>query len=477
MVKFSEYFGKTLSQAELDFVDIDTSCDTPLYLDPYAIQIRQDDWSSLCGDYIRSYFSELLDAMREDNWAKIEHLTIHLHEPNETFLGVSSGKPSGRGLSRVKADMIVDAIKNSFAFKTGQISDVSEASLYIAGIGPDTISDLTTNVLRGPLADYTEEQCDLHGIEVNEVNFLPPVWNPGTSKWEANSLHLPLVKGEPVLLIPKFSVRRRLCLDSQEFYNHHLLTFHQQEHLNAGSALVEVLKNKRRRVTKKKLKKLYPYSKDLIAEFAQENPKVIEFYKSLKGAEGTIKNVDIDDDINEQSIAKRLSEELDRVETGGKYANIYHNLAMSICTFLFYPDLIHPIKEKSLHEGRKRIDINFTNAAHKGFFFTVLEAPQTRALHVAVECKNYSSDPKNPEYDQLAGRFSLRNGYFGILLCRTIEDKDHSLEICKDAAKDNRGFMLVLDDADLQKMLSYVENHNRPNINRLLHRKFDALST
>lgn len=330
MTKFSEFFGKAVTQAELDFVDIDIYKDTPLYLDPYAIQIRNDDWSALCGDHIRSFFSELLDAMREDNQNRIEQLTWNLHEPNETFLGVSQGRPSGRGISQKKARSLVDAIKDSYAFQTGQISDVSEASLYVAGIGPDTISDLTTNVLRGPLAEYTTAQCDLQDIPTEEVNFLPPVWSPERANWEAKSLMLPIVNGKAVLLVPKFSVRRRLSLDSQEFYNHHLLTFHQQEHLNAGSSLVEVLKNGRRRVTKEKLKQEYPFSKDLIAEFAADNPDVIELYKSLKGAEGTLNNKDIDQDINEPQIAKHLAAQLDSIQTGNKSANDYHNVAIDL---------------------------------------------------------------------------------------------------------------------------------------------------
>jgi hypothetical protein len=45
MARFSSIFRLSNSQAELDFVDIDTAHDIPLYLDPYAIQIREDAWS------------------------------------------------------------------------------------------------------------------------------------------------------------------------------------------------------------------------------------------------------------------------------------------------------------------------------------------------------------------------------------------------------------------------------------------------
>lgn len=55
MPTFCEHFELPYNQAEVDFVDIDLETDTPLYICPYAIQIRSDDWSAACGDLIRSF--------------------------------------------------------------------------------------------------------------------------------------------------------------------------------------------------------------------------------------------------------------------------------------------------------------------------------------------------------------------------------------------------------------------------------------
>src|SRR5579864_1307654 len=98
MARFSVTQHLQVTQSEVDFVDVDTSTDNRLYLDPYAIQIRDDEWSSNCGDHIRSFFNEVLDALRADNDARANHLLGNLHEPNETFLGQSSGRPRGRGV-------------------------------------------------------------------------------------------------------------------------------------------------------------------------------------------------------------------------------------------------------------------------------------------------------------------------------------------------------------------------------------------
>jgi hypothetical protein len=476
MARFSETFGLTLTQAELDFVDVDTSQDNRLYLDPYAIQIKEDAWSTDCGDAIRSFFNEVLDALRTGNDGRARHLLSHLHEPNETFLGQSDGKPSGRGVGRDKAADLLKALKRSRAFQTGLISDISEAELFIENIGPDTISDLTTNILRGLLGDYTIAQCVLHNLPTTEINSLGPTWSTTRLDWESKPLNLPISNRLPVLLIPKYSVRRALSLNSQEFWNHHMVAYLQREYLDSGSALVRTFKNGSRYVTKKSVKERHPLIKDDLAAFVQKHPEVLDAYKALKGAKGPLEARDFDEEFDEAAFARALINRLLLIKAGNSAANEYHTIAMGICTFLFYPELICPIKEKELHEGRKRVDIKFTNAATSGFFLRMLQSPQTRAISILLECKNYSDDPENPEYDQLTSRFGHQRGFFGILLCRTLENRKRTVAASRDAVNDGRGYMLVLSDEDLVAMLEMVAAHRRSHIDQFLQRRFDEIT-
>jgi hypothetical protein len=476
MARFSETFGLKLTQAELDFVDVDTSQDNRLYLDPYAIQIRDDAWSAECGDAIRSFFNEILDALRTENDGRARHLLGHLHEPNETFLGQSDGKPSGRGVGRDKAADLMNALKRSRAFQTGLISDISEAELFIENIGPDTISDLTTNLLRGLLGEYTVEQCALHNFPTQEINSLGPTWSTTRLDWESKPLMLPISNRMPVLLIPKYSVRRALSLNSQEFWNHHMVSYLQQEYLNGQSGLVRTFKNGTRYVTKKSVKERHPLIKDDLAAFVQKHPEVLTAYKELKGAKGPLETTDFDEQFDEGAFARVLIDRLRLIRTGNSSANEYHTIAMGICTFLFYPELICPIKEKELHQGRKRVDIKFTNAATSGFFLRMLQSPQTRAISVLLECKNYSDDPENPEYDQLTSRFGHQRGFFGILLCRTLDNRKRTVAASRDAVSDGRGYMLVLADDDLITMLEMVAAGHRSRIDLFLQSRFDEIT-
>jgi hypothetical protein len=480
MTRFSITQGLNLSQAGLDFVDIDTDKDNPVYLDPYAIQIRDDQWSAECGDHIRSFFNEVLDALRQADRSRAVHLLGNLHEPNETFLGQSKGLPSGRGIGTDKALALSEALRRSRAFNTGLLSDISEAELFIRGVGADMVSDLTTNILRGLLADYTLEQCELHDLKTAIDTTLGPVWSLDNCDWEAKELLLPISNGRPVLLVPKFSVRRGLSLNSQEFWNHHMIQFLRREYLQAGGPLVRTFIGKKRRgekyVTKESVKERHPFIKDDLASFVQKHPEVLELYKSIKGANGPLDLEDFEESFDEAIFAQTLIKRLQAIHLGPTAAGEYHSVIMGVCTFLFYPNLIRPVKEKEIHQGRKRIDIKYTNAAASGFFQRMLQASQTRALSVPFECKNYSKDINNPEFDQLTSRFGHQRGFFGIILCRNVADRTRVTAASRDAVNDGRGYMLVLDDADVFQMLESIARGHRFGVDDLLQGRFDLIS-
>ncbi|MGO7282119.1 hypothetical protein ACCT25_06990 [Rhizobium ruizarguesonis] len=179
---------------------------------------------------------------------------------------------------------------------------------------------------------------------------------------------------------------------------------------------------------------------------------------------------------DEGAFAEALIQGLQAIPAGNDDASRYHHHAMAICTFLFHPQLITPVKEYELHEGRKRLDIRFTNAAETGFFNAMMISPQGRALSIPVECKNYRKEMRNPELDQLAGRFSHHRGFVGLLLCRSMDNRDRIVAGCRDTANDGRGFMLVLEDADLIKMLRFVQNNSRGRIDQLLHERFAEIT-
>jgi hypothetical protein len=94
----------------------------------------------------------------------------------------------------------------------------------------------------------------------------------------------------------------------------------------------------------------------------------------------------------------------------------------ALLTAFMHPFLVHPHRQARIHNGRKILDITYVNSDQSGFFKWL--SNNYAAANVVVECKNYSKDLGNPEYDQLAGRFSPPRGRYGFLVFRDCANKD-----------------------------------------------------
>lgn len=474
MPRFSKFFSLGLSQYQLDFVDVSNEYDTPVYVDPYAIEIHDDTWSEQASEHIRSFFKTVLDALRSNDFPHAAGLMSHLSEPQETFLGVSKDKPLGRGVGQTQARQLISAIRQSKAYKTGLLTDLSEMALYVEGIDRDKISDLTTNIIRGLLVIYTQEQCELLEVPVHNYSG-PPIWDTNRCDWVARTVKLPFIEDSPTLLVPKYIVRRRLSLDSQEFYNKQITDFLVAENIRANSALVKTIKGQKK-VYKGDVREANPKSKPFITDMVIKYPDLLNSYKEIAKRYGPMLTFEHEDKLTITTVCRNLAKLFPKTKAGVRTADDYHQLVMGALTALFYPSLIQPHKEWEIHGGRKRIDIVFTNAADTGFFAHRRDDDQVRANMVIVECKNYSNDIENPEIDQLLGRFDRNRGKFGIIACRSVDKPDLLLKRCQDAASRSQGYILVLTDDDLIAMLEAKAELREIDIEAILHRKFRELT-
>ena len=477
--RFSDHFGISKGQSRLDFVDIPMDTDIELYVDPYALHISPVDWLRHCGDLVANYFDVLLKALRDKNSARAMNLLSNLHEPNETRLGQSKGKPRGRGWGQVQAKQLYDRLSRSRAVTSGRLQDLGDFELLVPGIGSDKISDLAINVIRGELTAYTREQCDLYGVPT-ELVAAGSFWNPEEQRWEGHYAHLPIYENEGVLLVPKVAVRRHLVPDSKEFYDHYVLRFLEAEHLHARDSLVYTLKNGNPKVYVSDLRAKYPLSKEFLFDFSERNPAILKSYKDTlpdKAAEAIA-----DESIEGRQWTWRLIDhavsvpELRAIPPGPADASRYHSFMVGALTEIFYPEFTRPVKEQPADEGRKRIDIFFQNSASKGFFSRLVNAHRYHAPYISVECKNYSSDPSNPEFDQLMGRLNRKRGFVGILCCRQVVDKALMLKRCRDVVNnDSARLILVFDDNDICTMLELLAANERRKIDEYLEGKLTEI--
>ncbi|MCX5075619.1 hypothetical protein OHA84_12550 [Streptomyces sp. NBC_00513] len=458
-MRVSEYYNLGRTQGTLDFVDVDTVNDIRVYIDPSTIRHLNDDWGRECIIMLTTFFDSVLDSVKMGDKRRTSYLLGNLGEPNETHLGISSGKSAGRGFGKQMSVEFASKLEASQAAKSGLIEDLEDTSFFLDRVDKDIISDITTNIIRGPLIIYTQQMAGVHGIPLEDGVASGPVWNPLTLEWEQGFTELPVADGEKLLLVPKVIVRRDLHLSRGEYYRNHLApTLQSEEEADPTSKLVRVLKDGRRKVTKDDIRAAYGSSKPDVIRETLKRPDVYENYRETK--KSVPPNPITHEELAEvgQTPLPDYEALLSAVLTtppGKADANNYHRRVEALLSALFYPSLSMPELEEPIHEGRKRVDISYTNNAANGFF-RFLTRHKIPSKYIFVECKNYGSDAANPELDQLSSRFSPLRGQFGILACRSFQEKARFLSRCRDTALDHRGYVIALDDGDLATLVSDV---------------------
>jgi len=472
-VWFSQFYSLDEPQFKLPFVDFNLNSDVPLYIDPYAITKDQTELALECHECIVSYFQTLLDAVLINDKHKINRLiTAHLSEPNEIHLGVSKKARGGRGIGPVQEKEVVDALAHSTAAKSGFIQSIQELELHIEGVGPDKISDLIGNIILGKLAGYTEEICQQYGIPTDYIA-VSGYWDEKSMEWNGGYFNLPHRDTHSYILIPKRFVRySKDLMNHREFYEKYILTTLQRELLSADDSLVQTLKNGVRRVTKKSMKEdnRFAISKEFISKYIMDNPVVMESYRTevisrfrpADPAEPSEKAL-IDDPVIFDTLAK-----LKEIGLGRKHANEYHNVIFTLIQFIFDWALDNFEKEFKMDAGRSRIDIICDNYASGGLFRDFVD--RYRATTLPIECKNYSTDLGNNEFNQIMERLGPKTSQLGMVFCRKIDDVSATMSHLTDRWL-RHNCMIVLFDDTLVEELTYMRlSRDFTQIQRLLRR-------
>ncbi|NLU79097.1 hypothetical protein HCA58_12060 [Micromonospora sp. HNM0581] len=485
-MRVSEYYKLDKKQSELDFVDVDIVNDVRLYVDPRAIAQLSGPWADSCASSIQSFFQRVLDAITDGDNDLALSLLSNLREPNETHLGLSRGPSKGSGVGNELARDFWQALSSSKAVRTGLIQDLEDTALLIEGVDRDRISDITTNIIRRQLISYTQETSEYHGIPLDEGVASGPLWNSNKGEWHEEYTSLPKPNGAKLILIPKEIVRRKLHMNSSDYYRHQVLNFLVAQEYAAGS-LVKLVRG-RPTVTKKdvdaKYKEQFGVGRDnpgvekrINSAVSADNPDILPSYKEQKAANPSriLEDHEIAEAVGgDVSEAENLLARVIEVEPGSKQADLYERRIQDLFTAIFYPHLVHPKRQHPLHDGRKRLDLTYTNAARHGFFqWLSMHYP---SANIMIECKNYNRPIDNPALDQLQGRFSPSRGTVGLLVYRGYTDKEKTWKSCLDTAHDRRGYIIPLDDDDLKFLVQELSAPTSGEAFGYLHQLFNRLT-
>ncbi|MGJ6124696.1 hypothetical protein QN239_19195 [Mycolicibacterium sp. Y3] len=484
--RVSEYFDLGETQGTLDFVDVYVDGDIPLFIDPSVLASVNSEWADDCTSSIQGFFQAIIDLILAGDEIKAKALLSHLGEDNSTRLGYSS-RNKGSGVGAELAEEFYKDLSSSQALESGYIRDIEDTALFIEGVREDRVSDVVTNIIRRQLIEYTQSAADYYRIPLAPNVATRSCWNNQERRWDVPRYYdLPIAGGEPILLVPKSIVRRRLYNNPDEYYRYYVLPFFQNEEIRKRSPLVQLLKSGEPRVLKKDVEAKYKAKhesdalgvlKRINLDATDQNAELLDKFKRDKAAHppAALSHEEIANTTGTpQPNYDALLEDVLSIETGKDTADQYERAVEALLNALLYPSLVNPKRQFVIHEGRKRIDIAYTNMAVDGFFRWL--ANHHPSGHIFVECKNYSRPLANPEFDQIAGRFSPSRGKYGLLVYRAFSDKSKILESLRDTAKDDRGFVTALDDGDLKELVNEMKlKGTATGLDGLLDHRFKAL--
>lgn len=210
-IYFSDYFS--VSKETLDeygAFNVSLINDLPVFIDPFLLfNSHKEEYKSL-HDKIIQYISFLRDV--SDNGKISEGLLKHwflFPEVKQNWLGYSKIGNGGSGLGKKFAAALNENLSSIFQnFGNEQItkgSHLEKLCLIKDGVGRDSISDFTTNLVKGFLCEYTQEFARkyIHQSKLKEVNVSHSEFSYKTRTWLYNRYTLPYIDGDYVILTPK----------------------------------------------------------------------------------------------------------------------------------------------------------------------------------------------------------------------------------------------------------------------------------
>jgi hypothetical protein len=243
MATVTTYFGIT---GPVPFVDVEVTADNCLYVDPHAIRLRKapHPFAGQALKCVDTFTNEVTDSIITGTpmaRRRGEGLLQRFVEPWETRLGMSATGFHGHGGANVVGTWIWEVLNDDVEalVRVGVLKQLEDLPLFVEGVDRDITSDITTRIIFGPLAHFTEQMIDTYpeftsaGHKVQ--TYQRQVWNPITLDWDEADVTLPVVDGQPLLLVPKEWARPTLLMSATRYYETSVLSFAQLEQAVRGS--------------------------------------------------------------------------------------------------------------------------------------------------------------------------------------------------------------------------------------------------
>ena len=296
---FSEYFGiDPHLLREYGAVDISLVCDMPLFIDPMLIfNSDKPEYKKLHESIVRYFHFLATKASRALQKNEIK-AWFKFSEVKNNWLGYSLVGNGGLALGDKYAQFLYNNI--GFAISTNNISQsthIEKIMLLYNGSGKDKISDLTVNLIKEYLLEYTQSFATNNisdvlkkGLYVDRACF-----SYETESFVSKEYMLPFFvndKGveEYILLTPLDILREgEPSINREDFYNsqerirasidNDVLRAYVNNYISEAVQRYEEQRRNKRRASERSISKI---EKDTFAEVTHEYPELYDYYIRLR---------------------------------------------------------------------------------------------------------------------------------------------------------------------------------------------------
>lgn len=238
-----QYYGIS---GPVPFNDVNVSADNWLFVDPHAVRLRRSpqpfaDEAIECAD---TFLGEITGSIIEGTPAsrqRGERLLQRFTEPWETRMGMAEEGFAGHGGASFIGSLIWDTLNDDVEalVRVGVLRQIEDLPLFVNGVDRDITSDVTTRIMYGPLARFTESMLvafpEFSAGPHKVGEFKRQVWNSVDREWDEETFTLPIANGKPLVLVPDGWARRNLLMSAGRFYETAVLSFAQLETAVRGS--------------------------------------------------------------------------------------------------------------------------------------------------------------------------------------------------------------------------------------------------
>ena len=433
-----------VSQYKVDFVIPRLGVDVPVGIDPFLMfKSRNPEYRRL-HDLLMGAFNAGIRAVRRGTLDEASRI-FDFPEVSAIGLGYTQRSKKGSGLGTYLSGLIIETLVGSPSLQERGVRHVEEMQLVSAGIGPDRVSDISANVLKRFLIEYTQRQCAIWNVPLEQGVPVSHIYNHSSGLWEDSFEDLPVnpTDGSPILLVPRRLVRVLPWINYDDFL---------RTEFNA------YLASRRRAAPRSEegvttVDSQEPKTKGEVVIVTRSDIALVERYvrsREQQSANARPAFEYIDEDACRE--AESLKERLVALPSGRERAADYQCLILEILNYLFNPELIDGQLEVRTVDGTERRDIIFTNDSDESFWDYVRTAHD--AIVVMFEAKN-TDELDLAAINQTATYLGDRVGRLGVIVTRRTPTESIRRKIFSvwNDSSPNRKVILTLTDEHIRQLL------------------------